>query len=140
MTSPDADWAIQAREHLDELRRQARLALARDRAESAVNAFPPRVAAQSPPGSADGASLAGGPSRGAALPPPTPREELRPVTMLFAEVGAPAGQLDPEALREVVGSALAAVIAEVEALGGRVTSVSGRGLQAMWGAPRSSRG
>jgi hypothetical protein len=29
------------------------------------------------------------------------------------------------------------VIAEVEALGGRVTSVSGRGLQAMWGAPRA---
>ncbi len=57
--------------------------------------------------------------------------------MLFAEVGAPAGQLDPEALREVVGSTLAAVIAEVEALGGRVTSVSGRGLQAMWGAPRA---
>jgi class 3 adenylate cyclase/tetratricopeptide (TPR) repeat protein len=57
--------------------------------------------------------------------------------MLFAEVGAPAGRLDPEALREVVGGALAAVIAEVEALGGRVTSVSGRGLQAMWGAPRA---
>ncbi|HEY6788369.1 MAG TPA: AAA family ATPase, partial [Trebonia sp.] len=134
---PYADWAIRAREHLDELRRQARLALARDRAVSAVGAFPPQGTASPPPGSADGASLAGGPPRGAALSGATPREELRPVTMLFAEVGAPAGRLDPEALREVVGSALAAVITEVEALGGRVTSVSGRGLQAMWGAPRA---
>jgi tetratricopeptide (TPR) repeat protein len=43
--------------------------------------------------------------------------------------------LDPETVREVVGRALAAVIAEVEALGGLVTSVSGRGLQGLWGAP-----
>ncbi|HTU73883.1 MAG TPA: AAA family ATPase [Trebonia sp.] len=65
-----------------------------------------------------------------------PREELRLVTLLFAEI-APARRLDPEALREVVTSALAAVIAQVEALDGRVTSVSGPGLQAIWGAPRS---
>ncbi|HEX3956736.1 MAG TPA: AAA family ATPase [Trebonia sp.] len=134
---PYADWAIRAREHLDELRRQARLALARDRAVSAVSAFPPPGTAPPAQGSAVGASPAGGPPSGAALSRGTPREELRPVTMLFAEVGAPAGQWDPEALREVVGGVLAAVIAEVEALGGRVTSVSGRGLQAMWGAPRA---
>src|SRR5260370_21519303 len=69
---------------------------------------------------------------------PAPREELRPVTMLFAEVGAhtgPGGRLDPEAIRDVVGSSLAAVIAEVEALGGPVTSVPRRGGPAMWGAP-----
>ncbi len=71
---------------------------------------------------------------------PAPREELRTVTMLFAEVAAPAGtggRMDPEAVRDVIGTSLAAVIAEVEALGGLVTSVSGRGLQAMWGAPQS---
>jgi class 3 adenylate cyclase len=70
---------------------------------------------------------------------PAPREELRPVTVLFAEVSALGGSAmpDPEAVREIVGSSLAAVIAEVEALGGRVTSVSGRGLQALWGAPRA---
>jgi hypothetical protein len=67
---------------------------------------------------------------------PPPREELRPVTLLFAEV-APGRRLDPEALREVVTSSLAAVIAQVEALDGRITSVSGPGLQAIWGAPKS---
>ena len=40
---------------------------------------------------------------------------------------AGAGALGLEALRELVGGSLAAVIAEVEALGGTVTSVSGRG-------------
>jgi class 3 adenylate cyclase len=124
---PYADWAIVAREQLDELRQQSRLALARDRAASAaMGSFPPQGTASAQENPADGAA----PSR-------AQREELRPVTMLFAEVDAPAGRLDPEALRDVVGSALAAVIAEVEALGGRVTSVSGRGLQAMWGAPRA---
>jgi adenylate cyclase len=66
------------------------------------------------------------------------REELRTITMLFAEVAAPpgpAGTLGLETLRALVGGSLAAVIAEVEALGGTVTSVSGRGLQAMFGAP-----
>jgi class 3 adenylate cyclase/tetratricopeptide (TPR) repeat protein len=69
-----------------------------------------------------------------------PREERRPVTVLFAEVAAPAGlagTLGLEALRDVVGGSLAAVIAEVEALGGTVSSVSGRGLQAMFGAPEA---
>jgi adenylate cyclase len=76
--------------------------------------------------------------------PPTlarpPREERRPVTVLFAEVAAPAGlagTLGLEALRDLVGGSLATVIAEVEALGGTVTSVSGRGLQAMFGAPEA---
>jgi len=72
--------------------------------------------------------------------PQLPREERRPVSVLFAEVAAPAGlagALGLEALRELVGGWLAAVIAEVEALGGTVTSVSGRGLQAMFGAPEA---
>jgi adenylate cyclase len=69
-----------------------------------------------------------------------PREERRPVTMLFAEVAAPAdlaARVGLEALRDYVGGSLAAVITEVEALGGTVTSVSGRGLQAMFGAPEA---
>jgi DNA-binding SARP family transcriptional activator len=74
------------------------------------------------------------------VPPPLPREERRPVSVLFAEVAAPAGlagAVGLETLRELVGGSLAAVIAEVEALGGTVTSVSGRGLQAMFGAPEA---
>ena len=62
------------------------------------------------------------------------------MSVLFAEVAAPAGlagALGLEALREVVGGSLAAVIAEVEALGGTVISVSGRGLEAMFGAPET---
>ncbi|MGH3176027.1 MAG: BTAD domain-containing putative transcriptional regulator, partial [Streptosporangiaceae bacterium] len=62
------------------------------------------------------------------------REELRTVSVLAAEVAA-AGLADPEELRDVTGRGLAAVIAEVEALGGSVTSVSGTGLQAVFGAP-----
>ena len=64
------------------------------------------------------------------------REELRTVTVLAAEVAAE-GPADPEELRDVAGRCLAAVIAEVEALGGTVTSVSGGGLQAMFGAPEA---
>jgi class 3 adenylate cyclase/tetratricopeptide (TPR) repeat protein len=60
--------------------------------------------------------------------------------VLFAEVDAPAGlagTLGLEALRDLVGGSLATVIAEVESFGGTVTSVSGRGLQAMFGAPEA---
>ena len=77
---------------------------------------------------------------GPAAPPPLPREERRPLSVLFAEVAAPAGlagTVGLETLRELVGGSLAAVITEVEALGGTVTSVSGRGLQAMFGAPQA---
>jgi class 3 adenylate cyclase/DNA-binding SARP family transcriptional activator len=77
---------------------------------------------------------------GPAVPARAPREERRPLTVLFAEVAAPAGlagTLGLEALRDLVGGSLATVIAEVEALGGTVTSVSGRGLQAMFGAPEA---
>ena len=83
-----------------------------------------------------------GPLAAAVPPAPArpPREERRPLTVLFAEVAAPAGlagTLGLEALRDLVGGSLATVIAEVEALGGTVTSVSGRGLQAMFGAPEA---
>ncbi len=75
--------------------------------------------------------------RSADLASPLP-EELRTVSILSAEIAVSrgaAGPPDPERVRDLVGGALAAVIAEVEALGGTVTSVSGTGLQAMFGAP-----
>ena len=68
------------------------------------------------------------------------REELRTISVLAAEVEAPAvpdGPLDPESLRDAVGGLLAAVIAEVEALGGTVMTVSGSGVQAVFGAPEA---
>ena len=81
------------------------------------------------------------PSRRRRRPARPPRgRNCRTVTVLAAEVAAPAGlarELDPESLRDVIGRSLAAVIAEVEALGGTVTSVSGQGLQAMFGAPEA---
>ncbi len=69
---------------------------------------------------------------------PWAREERKVVSALFAELMSPIGggdRLDPEDLREVVGSVLAAVIAEVESLGGTVTSVGGTGIAALFGAP-----
>ncbi len=110
-------------------------------ASSATSGFPPTSAASgasvpsAPSGSADSPATVGSPPQQA-----LPREERRPVSVLFAEVAAPAGLASAvglEALRELVGGSLAAVITEVEALGGIVTSVSGRGLQAMFGAPQS---
>ncbi len=67
-------------------------------------------------------------------------EERRPISVLFAElsrVSASAHGQDPEDVRRVVGSALAGAIAEIEGLGGTVTSVSGAGLAAIFGAPEA---
>jgi DNA-binding SARP family transcriptional activator/tetratricopeptide (TPR) repeat protein len=68
------------------------------------------------------------------------REERRLVSVFFAELSGPVGmggRLDPEDLRQVVTGALAGVISEVEGLGGTVTSVSGAGLAALFGAPEA---
>ena len=67
------------------------------------------------------------------------REERKVVSVLFAEVTGPglASNMDPEDLRNVIGGALAAVIAEIERLGGTVTSISGGGLAAIFGAPEA---
>jgi len=76
----------------------------------------------------------------AATAPTPPRAELRTVSVLFAEMAAQAGlasRLGLESLHEMVSGSLAAVIAEVEALGGMVTSVSGGGLQVLFGAPET---
>ncbi len=67
------------------------------------------------------------------------REERRLVSVFFAELSGPLGfrHTDPEDLREMVGEALADLITVVEVLGGTVTSVSGAGLTALFGAPLS---
>ena len=67
------------------------------------------------------------------------REERRLVSVFFAEVSAPAGfqGIDLEDLRDMVGMFVSQLIAEVERLGGTVTSVSGAGLSALFGAPVS---
>ncbi len=65
-------------------------------------------------------------------------EERRLVTVLFVDLLAGAGtgrELDPEALREVVGAALTTIVEEVEGLGGKVTSLSSTGVLAVFGAP-----
>lgn len=189
---PYAGWADRARDQLNSLRQEARLALARDRAKGAGRSGPGDVTAawlaclDHDPACEEAAGAlirgflaAGRPEQAArvfercraaleelglrispslervyasavvarttvpaASPAPArpPREERRPVTVLFAEVAAPAGlagTLGLEELRDLVGGSLASVIAEVEALGGTVSSVSGRGLQAMFGAPEA---
>ena len=66
--------------------------------------------------------------------------EHRLVSAVFVELSGPVGlgaRLDPEDLRDIVGTALTAVIAEVEGLGGTVTSLSGGGLAALFGAPEA---
>ena len=68
------------------------------------------------------------------------KEERRLVSVLFAELSRTVGtatRLGPEELRELVGETLAGAIAEVEGLGGKVTSVSGAGLAALFGAPEA---
>ena len=209
---PYADWADRARDQLNSLRQEARLALARDRAQGAGRPGPdgveaawracldhdpaceeaagalirgflarerpeqaarvfercraaleqlglrlsPSLARVYASAVADRAAPAprvspvppapaaepGGAARATVPPEPgrLPREERRPVTVLFAEVAVAtgrAGALDLEELRDLVSGSLAAVIAEVEAFGGTVSSVSGRGLQAMFGAPEA---
>ncbi|HXW80276.1 MAG TPA: AAA family ATPase, partial [Acidimicrobiales bacterium] len=77
-------------------------------------------------------------SRAEASSRPAPRDERRLVTVLFAELTGPvvAGKrFGPEDVRDIVGGALAGVVTHVESLGGTVTSVSGAGLVALFGAP-----
>ena len=71
--------------------------------------------------------------------PATARDERRTVSVLFAGVTPPTGPngQDPEDLHKVVAESLAMVVNEVEGLGGTVISVSGGGLQALFGAPET---
>jgi class 3 adenylate cyclase/DNA-binding SARP family transcriptional activator len=84
------------------------------------------------------ASFQPGPPSVPGRAPRSPGGEHRIVTVLFIELSAPLGigrRLGPEGLRELFGGALAEVVAEVESLEGSVTSVSGAGLVALFGAP-----
>jgi DNA-binding SARP family transcriptional activator/tetratricopeptide (TPR) repeat protein len=66
-------------------------------------------------------------------------EERRLVTMLFVEV-TPArgiGDLGLDEFRQLVSTSLADVVGHVESLGATVSSVSGAGLVAIFGAPES---
>ena len=81
-----------------------------------------------------------GASGGPIIPGHLTTEERRLVSVLFAELSGMAAsrhRRDPEDVRRIVGSALASVIAEVEGLGGTVTSVSGAGLAAVFGGPEA---
>jgi class 3 adenylate cyclase len=74
--------------------------------------------------------------------PQAPRytEERRLVSVVFTELSNSTSgghKLSPEDLREMVGGVLAEVVAQVEEFGGTVTSVSGAGLVAVFGAPES---
>ena len=190
---PYADWALRAREQLEALRQEARLALARDRScgfgradpvgvlqaweacfaedptcEQAATALVLAYSRQgrrnvaaatyercrqaledlglrpsSKLGQAVTAALPSGDrtARPEATTTPVTRdrgEERRLVTVLFVELSAGAGtgrELDPEAMLEVVGGALATILVEVEDLGGKVTSISSNGVLAIFGAP-----
>jgi len=190
---PYADWAIRARERLEALRQEARLALARDRSRGFgrsdhVKVLPAWEACFAEDPSCEEAATALvqaysrqgrhsmaaatyercrqaleelglrpssnlGQAVTAALPSPdrTARpaaatalatgdrgEERRLVTVLFVELVPRAGtsqEVDPEAMRDVVGGALVSIVAEVEDLGGKVTSISSTGVLAIFGAP-----
>ncbi len=70
----------------------------------------------------------------------TTREERRLVSVFFAELVGPVeanDSLGPEDLGELVGGALAEIVAHVEALGGTVSAVSGTGVVALFGAPEN---
>jgi DNA-binding SARP family transcriptional activator len=69
-------------------------------------------------------------------------EERRLVSALFVELSAPVGTsrgLEPEAMREVVGGALADIVGEVEGLGGKVTSISSMGVPLSSGPLKPTR-
>ncbi|HXW80123.1 MAG TPA: AAA family ATPase, partial [Acidimicrobiales bacterium] len=67
------------------------------------------------------------------------REERRVVTVLFAEVtgGREAVNEELEHLGDLMAEVLGTLIAAVESFGGTVTSVSGAGVQALFGAPEA---
>ncbi|HXW80559.1 MAG TPA: AAA family ATPase [Acidimicrobiales bacterium] len=185
---PFVDWAMRPREALEALRQDARLCLARDRAqgyghsapdavveaweacfchdrtcEEAATALVRAYALQGRHSSAAETyqhcrealedlglrasaaleevyvSYAPKASSAAGARVRHQRDELRLVSVLLVEVAGPGTghRLGPEDLRELVGGTLAEVIAQVEALGGTVTSVSGSGLAALFGAPES---
>lgn len=115
-----ADTYERCRRALDELGLAPSPALYEIHASALREPAPPRRARTGAPGA-----------------PVLSREERKLVSMLFAELASPspAARLDPEDLREVIGDALVEAISQVESLGGTVSSVSGSGLAALFGAP-----
>lgn len=188
---PYASWAVRPREHLDWARQDARLVLARDRAQGTGRATPKSVVSAwesclaHDPTCEEAASalmrlyrsqrrhalvestykrcrtaleelglrtspaleeVHGSTAVASPFEQPAPRaapqypEDRRLVSVLFAELSGPPGggqRMGPEEVRELVGGALAQVVADVEAFGGMVTSVSGAGLVALFGAPEA---
>src|SRR5712691_4328066 len=70
--------------------------------------------------------------------PAAVREERKVVTALFVDVVGSTSlgeRLDPEDVKLVVGEAIARIVGEIEALGGRVKDLAGDGVLAFFGAP-----
>ena len=65
------------------------------------------------------------------------RQVRKTISVLFAEITGLDITKDPEDLRDAVARTLSGVVTEVEALGGTVNSISGSGLQAIFGAPQA---
>ena len=65
------------------------------------------------------------------------RQARKTISVLFAEITGLDRTKDPEDLRDAVARTLSEVVTEVEALGGTVNSISGTGLQAIFGAPQA---
>ena len=65
------------------------------------------------------------------------RQARKTISVLFAEITGLGARTDPEDLRDAVARTLSGVVTEVEALGGTVNSISGSGLQAIFGAPQA---
>jgi DNA-binding SARP family transcriptional activator/class 3 adenylate cyclase/tetratricopeptide (TPR) repeat protein len=64
-----------------------------------------------------------------------PREERKLVTVLFADLGAGRGRLDPEQLRPVLAPHHARVLSELQRFGGTVDRFVGGAVLAVFGAP-----
>ena len=65
------------------------------------------------------------------------RQARKTISVLFAEITGLDARTDPEDLRDAIARTLSGVVTEVEALGGTVNSISGSGLQAIFGAPQA---
>ncbi len=71
---------------------------------------------------------------------PSGEKERRLVSVLYAQLSVAPGahsNEDPEELGSLIGAAVATLIAEAEGLGGTMTSVSGTGVVAIFGAPEA---
>jgi class 3 adenylate cyclase len=73
-------------------------------------------------------------------PPPQRRDELRPVTVLFADIVGSTGvgeRLTPDEVKVLVGDCVSRMSAAVEEYGGTVQAYMGDGICAYFGVPRA---